>query len=255
MTREDVLERYQMLQDYHTHTVYSCGFGYKHGKGLIIENAEAAHRKGIREIAITDHGPGHKFYGLDMKRLPDMRTEIRKAMETFPDVKIDLGVEANFIDTPYGLDVRPDQFDEFDFVIAGYHYGLPRGHMLENQICSHGGLPSGSRERLRAANTDMVVRALNENNIRIITHPGDKGPFDIPVISRTCEETGTLMEINTRHKHLTVDEIRIAEKYDVSFVISSDAHRPEEVGNYPDGVLRALEAGLDIERIVNIKER
>ena len=43
-----------------------------------------------------------------------------------------------------------------------------------------------------------------------------------------------------------------AAKYDVGFVVSSDAHTPGRVGDVSEGIKRALEAGLDPERIVNI---
>ena len=39
-----------MIADYHTHTVYS------HGTGSVLENALIAKEKGLKEIAITDHG-------------------------------------------------------------------------------------------------------------------------------------------------------------------------------------------------------
>ena len=64
------------------------------------------------------------------------------------------------------------------------------------------------------------------------------------------------MEISTWHTHLTTEEIRTAMKVpEVRFVISSDAHTPERVGSYQGGILRALEAGLDPARIVNIECR
>lgn len=63
------------------------------------------------------------------------------------------------------------------------------------------------------------------------------------------------MEISTWHSHLTVEEIRTAMKEDVKFVISSDAHTPDRVGSFEGGLARAFEAGLPLERIVNIEER
>ena len=63
------------------------------------------------------------------------------------------------------------------------------------------------------------------------------------------------MEINMKHPHLTTEEIRVAAKRDVKFIISSDAHRPENVGLYEGGLQRALAAGLDPGRIVNIRRR
>ena len=52
----------------------------------------------------------------------------------------------------------------------------------------------------------MVIKALRNNDISILTHPGDKGPFDIKAIAEVCAETDTYMEINTWHGHLTVEE-------------------------------------------------
>ncbi len=49
-----------------------------------------------------------------------------------------------------------------------------------------------------------------------------------------------------------MDEIKIAAKFDVSFIIGSDAHVPEKVGSFEGPLRRALEAGLDPARIVNI---
>ena len=96
---------------------------------------------------------------------------------------------------------------------------------------------------------------MRRNRLKILTHPGDKGDFDIERIARACGETGTWMEISTWHSHLTVEEIRTAMKDErVQFVISSDAHTPDRVGSFRGGLDRALEAGLPTERIVNIEK-
>ena len=44
--------------DYHTHTIYS------HGKGDIIDNARVASKKGLKQLAITDHGFDNKLYNV-----------------------------------------------------------------------------------------------------------------------------------------------------------------------------------------------
>ena len=77
--------------------------------------------------------------------------------------------------------------------------------------------------------------------------------MDVEAIARVCERRGTLLEINNHHGHLTLDEIKAVMGYDVSFVLSSDAHKPKNVGRIDGALERANEAGLDLSRIVNYR--
>ena len=93
----------------------------------------------------------------------------------------------------------------------------------------------------------MVTDALRLNDIAILTHPGDKGPFDILEIAKVCAETNTLIEINGRHGHLTVDEIKEAMQVEgLNFIISSDAHKSEELDLYYNEAVAKLKSfGID----------
>ena len=241
-------KQYKMLFDYHTHTTFS------HGKGSIEDNVKAAAAAGLSGIAISDHGPGHLTYGVKRKNFPVMRAEVDRLRQAYPQVEIFLSVEANVVSKAPYLDVIPSELSYFDFLIAGYHYGIPKGYCVGNWLDAHGLAPVSAGKKLLVKNTDMTLKALYENDIRILTHPGDKGKFDIAAIAKACAETDTLMEISTWHAHLTVEEIKIAAKTEAKFVISSDAHTPGRVGSFAGGLERACEAGLDIERIVNIAE-
>ena len=53
----------KLFADYHTHTIYS------HGTGTIIDNVMIARKKGLKEIAITDHGLRHFTYGVKRRSL------------------------------------------------------------------------------------------------------------------------------------------------------------------------------------------
>lgn len=244
---EKIADGYRMLYDHHTHTVYS------HGKGTIEDNVRTAAARGVRSIAITDHGPGHLTYGLKMENIDKMRQEIEELKDRYPDVEVLLGVEANTIRKPPYLDVDKTDIAKFDIILAGYHFGITGAGMVPNYINRRTGLFGGNSSTLLVKNTDMILNALYENPIDILTHPGDKGPFDIHDIAAACADTGTLIEINAKHKHLTEEEIKIAAGFDVKFVIGSDAHVPENVGNFKEPLIRALRAGLDPERIVNIE--
>ena len=236
--------------DWHTHTTYS------HGKGTIEENVRRARSLGLESIAITDHGPGHFGYGFKRRDLPRMRAEIDALNEKYSDIKIYMSVEANIINTSGRLDVTPEEFELYDFVIAGYHFGTlgesKAGSLAlhaRNLVASHTGKYSDS---LIEKNTELVVRALKTNKIMTLTHPGDKGEVDLDQVFKACEKTGTYLEISNRHRQLLVDEIKRAAKYDVKFIIGSDAHVSLAVGGCDAALQRIKRAGLEPERVVNL---
>ena len=246
------VDDYIMTYDLHTHTTYS------HGKGSVGDNVKVALDKGLEYIAISDHGPGHIFYGMNRRDFPNLKNDIDKMTIKYQSINVRASIEANILHaTPgsnheNGLDIRPEEFEEFDFIIAGFHFGCFDCSSIRNWLWSHG-IRFGE-EKLKESNTKMVIDALRKNDIAILAHPGDKGPFDIPAIAKVCAETGTLIEINGRHGHLTTEEIASVKDVEgLNFIISSDAHTPDAVGTYKTALQRALDAGLDISRIVNIR--
>ena len=254
MNLVDIEKKYRITRDFHTHTTYSRWGLYLHAKGSIMDNADAAEIAGLDELAITDHGP-LEIYGLDPKKLSKMRSEIETAKEKHPNLKIYLGVEANIMDSPNGLDVKPEEFNDYDFVNAGYHYGVPKCGMIINWIAFHLPVSEKLRDKMRKRNTELAVRALKNNRINILTHPGDKAYFDMETLAKVCEERGTLVEINAKHKNPDLEDLKLFAKYNVKFIISSDAHKPSQVGRYAASLDLALRAGITVDRIVNIEER
>ena len=244
---------YRLLWDLHTHTVYSR---HHHGKGTVEQNAAAAQARGLVMLGITDHGPGHGWYGLDLSMIPQIRREIEEAALAHPGLAIRLGVEANLVDRNGELDVSIEEQKLFDFIIAGYHLGARGHHPLRSVEMQAGAIfysvTMRSSKRALIYNTDVVVNSLYNNDIYILTHPGEKAAFDMKAIVQACEATDTVMEINDHHRHLTVDDIRLAMDYNVRFSLGSDAHRPEDVGRTGRALARALEAGLPPERIINL---
>lgn len=238
--------KYRMTHDYHTHTIYSDG------KNTIEENVMAARKKGLKGIGITEHGPKHLTYGIKRENIPLVRKTIQKLREVYDDIEIYFGIEANIINKGHHIDIRPEEFTYFDYVMAGYHYGVRDGFCVENFFNKHAPVKA-QEKKLMIKNTEMMVRAIYQNNLKILTHPGDKGPFDIDEVAKACEATGTLMEINARHRYLSEEGIRIAQRYDVRFVINSDAHSIEKIGDMGTGLQRALTAGLDMSRVINVE--
>lgn len=238
---------WKMTYDIHTHTTFS------HGKGSMEDNVKATIEKGLSAVAISDHGPGHINYGFTKTDIPVMRKEVERLNEKYPQIKTYLSVEANIINKGNNLDVSPKDSKLFDFIIAGYHYGVENGYCLANAAYSIG-IGKKKKDTLIRRNTRMIINAIEKNDIKVLTHPGDKAPVDMDAIAKACEKNNVLMEISTHHSHLTSEEIKICMKYDVEFIISSDAHIPKKVGSFEEGIKKAETAGLDLSRIVNIRE-
>ncbi|MBQ2059463.1 MAG: histidinol-phosphatase, partial [Firmicutes bacterium] len=108
---------------------------------------------------------------------------------------------------------------------------------------------AGARNR----NTDLIIAAVESNDIYAVSHPGAKNPVDIAEVAACCARRGTLLEINEKHGELSVESIRTAAESDANFVLGSDAHRPENVGRVGEALQRAREAGLQLSRIVNLR--
>ena len=238
--------------DLHTHTRYS------HGKGSIADNAAMAAARGLKRLGISDHGPGCLTFGIDLNGVPSMRKDIEKASELYPGLEISLGVEANTANADGSLDISKEDQKLFDYIIAGYHYSyLGKKPFTGLAVVLGGwaherGLTTSQHARIR--NTDFIVNSLYANDIYILSHPGDKADFDIDAIAKACEETDTIMEINHRHHCLTVEGIKTAMKYNVRFILSSDAHTPGAVGNVENAWDRVVKAGLEPLRIINLRE-
>ena len=97
--------------DLHTHTVASG-----HAYSTVEEIARAARKKGLKIVAITDHGPKmpdgpHNYYFYNLRALP----------EKMHGVRILKGVEANIISKNGQLDIDTALLASYEVVIASVH--------------------------------------------------------------------------------------------------------------------------------------
>ncbi|MDR3225284.1 MAG: PHP domain-containing protein [Clostridiales Family XIII bacterium] len=241
---------YAITSDVHTHTVYS------HGTGSIEDNVKAARAIGLKRIGIADHGPAHVGFGVKRKRLPMMHREIERLRSAFPDIEILLGIEANIINTDGTLDIHPEDFGFFDYLLAGYHYGAIGNDLFQSlgrNIANFMTPPQRASRDMIERNTRDIVAALRNNDIYAITHPGDKSPVDLIELAAVCAETNTLVELNTSHRSLSAKDIMDMSIANVGFLISSDAHSPSRVGDFRSAVDLILEAGIDVSKVANLK--
>lgn len=231
--------------DFHTHTVYS------HGKGTILENALQAKEKGMKQLAITDHSFCHSYVAMKRDKLDEMKEKIKEA-EKETGLKIYLGVEANFTSTKGDVDVTEQDLEKLDILLVGFHRFVKSSFkdkflfFLPNMI-----LGKKAPKSVKKRNTEILLKALDKYPIDILVHPTYKMPFDMKIVAKKLKETNTLVELNTTKLCLTFEEVKILVDEGVNFIINSDAHKPENVGNVQEAVSFAEKFNIPKKQIVN----
>ncbi len=187
---------------------------YSHGKGTIEDNVKIAISKGIETLGISDHSYKHLTYGIKKNDIFKMREEIDLLNEKYKDkIKILLGVECNILDDNGNIDYDDKIGSALDYVMAGYHFGSK---------------PTNLKCLLNHANNYIFK-------------------------SNKSKESNTILEINSSHKFLNVDQLKKIEHIENTFIVGSDAHIPQNVGNFDLALNTIKEAKIDLSLIENIK--
>lgn len=240
----------KLTGDYHMHSKYSGD-----SKNELEKIVRRAIELGLREIAVTDHGPSHSGFGIKKEDYPKLRAEIDALNVKYPQIKVLLGLEANLMGTDGEIDIDQDMLKMNDWLNVGYHFGsnLTRDYKWHYyNFCSK--FSKKYYELAKKMNTESMIQAMRKNNITMITHPGAKGPIDIEAVAEVAAETQTMLEINSSHGHLTTEAIKKAMKYPVVFVINSDAHTIDEIGEVSEGMRRAKLAEIPYDKLYNVLE-
>ena len=243
----------KLTGDYHTHTPYS------HGKNTVLENATAAKKKGLSEIAITDHGFNHILFGLKRKRLPDLRAEIEEAQK-LTGVKVLMGMESNLISVDGDTDMKESDLSAFDIYLCGIHEVVrykSAGDMYKLMLKNYTAYKFGKRpsEKVIANTTKAYINAVKNNPIDILTHINYKCYCDLKEVAKCCADYGTYIEINTKKRHISGEELDIMAATGVRFVVDSDAHSADRVGDTVIAEQVLAEAHVPLDRIDNIGGR
>jgi putative hydrolase len=248
----EVVIHLRFFADWHTHTCYS------HGTGTVLDNAYAAQRRGLKEIAIADHGPANLF-GVGVRNLAtyaSIHQDIEDVKRQVPTVNVLFAAEANIIDRDGAIDIPPSMQDKFDLLLVGLHILVkPQSLGRTIPVALSNIMAKVYRQGEQAAlvkNTDMLVAAVYRNRVHIVTHPGYRLPIDTLELAKACVLTGTALEINSSHHHTTSDYLRQAAKTGVYFAVGSDAHQPERVGDLSAGWYLAKQAGIDPHQVLNM---
>ncbi|MEK7376410.1 MAG: PHP domain-containing protein [Candidatus Margulisiibacteriota bacterium] len=221
------------IADLHVHTI-SSGHAYN----TIYEYAEQAKKKGLKYIAMTDHGPAmggapHEYHFANLHSLP------KKIM----GVRILKGIEANIINADGQMDLQEQYLKELEVVIASFHMFI--GY-------------EGSDERV---NTETLLKVIKNPYVKIIGHAGNpQFKIDIPAVVEACEKHGVLLEINNSSfseiirqgsYDRCVEIARQVKKIGWKVCFGSDSHCIDSLGVFTKSEEVARKAGLEATDIVN----
>lgn len=222
-----------LVADLHTHSIASG-----HAFSTIQENAQAAAKKGLEILGVTDHGPQmpggpHVYYFYSLFALPDF----------LEGVRLIRGVEANIIDDQGNLDLPKDLLSRLELVAAGFH-----------DICS----PDGTAEE----NTEAMVAAIASNWVDIIVHPGNPNFKVIPKeIVEAALQHGIVLEINNSSLGAggarqgsydnCLEIASLAAETGLTVVVGSDAHFAGSIGSFEKALKLIEKAGIKPEQVLN----
>lgn len=206
---------FKINTDLHIHTVASG-----HAYCTVDEMARGAFNKGMKLIAITDHGPnmpgGPNVYHFgNFSIVPD---------ELY-GVRIVKGVEANILKGGK-LDLTDEELGYLEFVSAGIHRLTE--HNLNN----------------KEDYTKATVKAMENPHLDMITHPVQREyPVDLEKVAAAAGKNNVILELNASSynpnkfktrgiKSESLRLLKLAKKYGFKLAINSDSHFYDRIGEY-----------------------
>lgn len=228
-----LITRDDLRGDLHLHTRYSDG------ANSVGEMVKAARSLGYEYVAITDHTQAVRVAGgLDAAGFRKQAREIDLLRRQVKDLYIFKGAEVDILQDG-SLDLDEDTLARLDVVLVSIH---SRFNMTEQKM------------------TERVLRALRHPRVHVFTHPTGRlldrrEPYAIDVvqIARAARDLGVLLEVNGQPDRLDLRDlhIRMAREAGARLVVSSDAHRTQDLGNVGYGIDQARRGWCLPEDVAN----
>ena len=239
----------KLTADYHTHTVYSDG------KNTFLENFRRAKELGLAEIGCTEHGFSHVFRGLKRRELPQYIRELREA-ERETGMRALLGLESNIRGESGLCDLTEHDYATFELFVVGIHVFVCFEKLTDSRL----GLGSWARSEMGITPSKSLVRqttaayvnAVKHHPIDVISHLNYGCFADAVEVAKCCSDYGTYLEISSKKDHLTDDELAKVADTGVRFVINSDAHSIDRIGDVARAQAQIERVGIPLDRIDNI---
>ncbi|MFA4964251.1 MAG: histidinol-phosphatase HisJ family protein [Thermoleophilia bacterium] len=243
-----------MIADYHIHT-HLCG----HAEGEPREYVERAVALGMREMGFADHlpflggwepkGVSAEGWAMAVSELDGYAaTVLDLAGEYRADIRILLGIEADYIEATLEETARVLDAYPFDYVIGSVHI-IGDSFSFDHPDQRHR-LPEYGVDRVFLESYELVAKAAATGLFRIMGHidqakkfgyrPDDEAAVAAAASRalRAIRKAGAAVEINTAgwrkpvgEAYPALDLLAEAAELDIPLTFGSDAHRPEDVGD------------------------
>jgi len=221
---------YSIVADTHTHSL-ACD----HAFSTVAENAAAAAEKGLKAIAMTEHGPGlfgspSFIHFRNLKILP----------RYLHGVMLIRGAEVNITDFDGSLDLEEGVLKLLEWVIASYHPPV----IDPGTVTEH---------------TNGWMQVANNPHVDVIGHCGSpRFAFEFKTVVKELARTGKIVEINANsvaeRPGSDVNCRKIAAlcaEYGVPVVVNSDAHYCGLIGCFDDALAILEDVSFPEELILN----
>jgi putative hydrolase len=229
--------------DCHTHSDWSDGGSPPR------EMAQAARHLGHEWIALTDHSPRLTVAnGLSAERLAAQLELIGELNDELAPFRILTGIEVDILEDG-SLDQREDLLRRLDVVVASVHSQLrmPAGPMTRRMVTA-----------VRNPHVDVLGHCTG----RLLSDRSQGGRgrrpesvFDPEAVFGACREAGVAVEINCRPERRDPPGrlLRLAAEAGCLFAIDTDAHAPGQLDWLANGTVRAEQAGITADRVINTR--
>ncbi len=229
----DLIELSDIKGDLHMHTTWSDG------KATIQEMAEKAMELGYEYIAITDHSPSSTIAnGLSIERLMEKKKELQAVNKKMKGINILMGSEVD-IKMDGSLDYPDEVLKGLDVVIASVHSGFKMD---------------------RDTITKRIVGALENPYVHALGHPtgrliNEREPYDVDIdqLIEAALRHDKALEVNASYLRLDLKDLHVrkAARAGVKIIISTDAHRPEQLLQMRFGTGTARRGWVEKKDVLN----
>jgi DNA polymerase (family 10) len=221
--------------DLHVHSDWTDGTVPIEGMAL------AAQARGYEYMALTDHSRRVAMaHGLDPAKVAQQIRAIDKLNAKLKGFTILKGTEVDILKDGR-LDLPDSTLAQLDVVVAAVHsfFDLPR-----------------------EAQTERVVRAMQNPHVSIIAHPtgrliGEREPYEIDMdrLTSVARDLNCCLEINAEPDRLDLNDVHahMAKSKGVKIAVSTDAHSVNAFQYMRFGIDQARRAWLTAADVINTR--